>query len=144
MPRIHTPSFMTSEEIMTFPEGRKAIYTLALKKLNATRRMYQGYDEDVRQWYRSGEGREGYRYPYCIHGTSLTTDYDNICGGCEDGYTYFDYERDAAEAIGYAKNCFDEYYRRMTIHLQLVQARYPDPFPVWVWAKESISGKELQ
>ena len=32
--------------------------------------------------------REGYRPHYCIHGTNLWTDYDNICWGCEEyGYT---------------------------------------------------------
>lgn len=30
---------------------------------------------------------QGYRPRYCIHGTNLWTDYDNICGGCEDGIT---------------------------------------------------------
>lgn len=29
--------------------------------------------------------RQGYRPQYCIHGTNTWTDYDNICGGCEDG-----------------------------------------------------------
>lgn len=28
---------------------------------------------------------EGYRPPHCFHGTNLWTDYDNICGPCEDG-----------------------------------------------------------
>lgn len=28
---------------------------------------------------------DGLRPHYCIHGTNLWTDYDNICPGCEDG-----------------------------------------------------------
>jgi hypothetical protein len=28
--------------------------------------------------------RNGHRPHYCIHGTNQWTDYDNICGGCED------------------------------------------------------------
>lgn len=28
---------------------------------------------------------EGFRAPYCFHGTNLWTDYDPICGYCEDG-----------------------------------------------------------
>lgn len=69
------------------------------------------YRDDVNAWYRSGDGRSpqwvdmpgwdadgnvfyrpvnlggrGYRFPECPHGASLWTDYDNICGGCEDGY----------------------------------------------------------
>jgi len=27
---------------------------------------------------------QGHRPHYCIHGTDLWVDYDNICGGCED------------------------------------------------------------
>jgi hypothetical protein len=72
------------------------------------------YDADVREWYESGDGAapdwqragdqswfsefdnpdrmvnlggKSYRYPVCIHGTDLTTDYDNICGGCEASLT---------------------------------------------------------
>lgn len=30
-------------------------------------------------------GGSGHRYPTCFHGSSLWTDYDNICGPCEDG-----------------------------------------------------------
>jgi hypothetical protein len=29
---------------------------------------------------------QGYGPHYCIHGTNLWTDYDNICGGCEDSH----------------------------------------------------------
>lgn len=29
----------------------------------------------------------GYRAHYCVHGTNQWTDYDNICGPCEDGLT---------------------------------------------------------
>lgn len=71
------------------------------------------YDADVKAWYEEGDGMapnwqragdqpwfdaewdnpermvnmggKNYRYPVCIHGTDLTTDYDNICGGCEAG-----------------------------------------------------------
>lgn len=49
------------------------------------------YDAAVKEWYETGdgspsaEGGRGHRYPECIHGSSLWTDYDNICGGCEDG-----------------------------------------------------------
>lgn len=33
---------------------------------------------------------EGHTAHYCIHGTNLWTDYDNICGGCEDGLTSYE------------------------------------------------------
>ena len=44
-------------------------------------------------------GREGWAPSHCYHGTRIDTDWDNICGGCEDGsdtpYTSF------GEACGY-------------------------------------------
>lgn len=32
----------------------------------------------------------GQRPHYCEHGTNQWTDYDNICGGCEDGFSMGD------------------------------------------------------
>lgn len=44
------------------------------------------YEEAVNYWYTHGEGKtKRYTYPTCEHGTSRWTDYDNICGPCEDG-----------------------------------------------------------
>jgi hypothetical protein len=34
--------------------------------------------------------RRGHRAHYCEHGTNQWTDYDNICGPCEDGYSLRD------------------------------------------------------
>lgn len=41
---------------------------------------------------------EGHRPKFCEHGTSLWTDYDNICGPCEDGISM----GDARFRMGYA------------------------------------------
>lgn len=51
--------------------------------------------------------KHGYRAQYCIHGTNQWTDYDNICGYCENGddprnQTFTDVLR----------NTLDEYRRR--------------------------------
>lgn len=45
-------------------------------------------------------GGLGYQFPHCIHGMSLVTDYDNICGGCENGDPVIE------EAMGYARESF--------------------------------------
>ena len=34
--------------------------------------------------------RQGYRPQHCEHGTNQWTDYDNICGPCEDGLSMGD------------------------------------------------------
>lgn len=43
---------------------------------------YRSWLEDCREWH-----EQGYRPHYCEHGLDLWTDYDPICGPCEDGYT---------------------------------------------------------
>jgi hypothetical protein len=78
-------------------------YRAALQRIVAAE---QAYREEVDAWYTTGDGRpsseggRGYTFPHCIHGSSRWTDYDNICGGCEDGYG-------AAEmAIGEARTAY--------------------------------------
>lgn len=41
----------------------------------------------VMAFRRNNVGGQGHTFPRCIHGMSLWTDYDNICGGCEEGET---------------------------------------------------------
>lgn len=53
------------------------------------------YEVDQRE-----AAEDGFRPHYCIHGTNLWTDYDNICGGCEDG-TFTQYST-PAEVRAYA------------------------------------------
>ena len=89
------------------------IIRFALIHLRALKAADAAYEEEVREWYQSGDGRsrsqggKGYAFPYCRHGMSLWTDYDNICGGCEAGegnYTI-------ALRMGYASHA--EVERRM-------------------------------
>lgn len=112
---------------MTSPFKIPEIYRVFFKaELAAVRKRRADYDAEVADWYESGDGRErhyvehevtwtmpdgelvhdvrhvnvggkGYRFPHCIHGTSLWTDYDNICGGCEESLT------ELQEARGYAR-----------------------------------------
>lgn len=85
----------------------KMVGKVALRILRELKAREQEYREDREEWYRTGDGRrpewyqgpdddrpynyggKGYSYPYCPHGMSLWTDYDNICGGCEDGYSVY-------------------------------------------------------
>lgn len=61
---------------------------IALTYLREGRKIHADYDAEVAAWYADPDQR--YRFPHCIHGTSLWTDYDNICFGCEDGVRYDD------------------------------------------------------
>jgi hypothetical protein len=100
--------------------GRVAL--VELKKFKAIEAEYRA---DKEEWYRNGDGRspkwyqgpdddrpynyggKGYSYPYCIHGSSNWTDYDNICGGCEESLSV--YQR----AIWSAQEKVDEYRKRV-------------------------------
>ena len=73
--------------------ARKTELKRALEYLTAIKRSWNDFLADREAWYRSGDGRptsqggKGYSFPYCFHGSSQWTDYDNICGGCEDSFT---------------------------------------------------------
>lgn len=54
------------------------------KRVVAQYRTYaEEYDQECRDY-----AEQGYRHHYCIHGTDRWTDYDNICAGCEEGWTW--------------------------------------------------------
>ena len=92
------------------------------------------YDAVVAEWYETGDGAspewveagtqpwfdaehddpsrrvniggKGYRFPQCPHGMSLWTDYDNICGACEESETVTE------EARGYAREAYLRFSER--------------------------------
>lgn len=68
--------------------AKRDVLKRAAEYVRLIKARWAKYQEEVDIWYRSGEGRtRGYRFPACFHGKSNWTDYDNICGGCEDGFT---------------------------------------------------------
>lgn len=52
--------------------------------LSLTRKAYRKAKAE-RAAEEASYAEDGYRPHYCIHGTNQWTDYDNICGGCEEG-----------------------------------------------------------
>lgn len=83
---------------------------VARQILDAEIAKFEQYEAEVADWYANGDGRSvadggrGYSYPACVHGVSRWTDYDNICGPCEDGYGHFDWHREARYAVESAKS----------------------------------------
>lgn len=57
-----------------------ALYPLFVEALRAIRENRAEYERECEEY-----ARAGYRPRTCIHGTYLWTDYDPICGRCEDG-----------------------------------------------------------
>lgn len=72
--------------------------TLARTYLNDERRMFADFEEECAEY-----ARQGFRPHFCVHGTDQWTDYDNICGPCEDGQGSWDYVSAAGRAIARAK-----------------------------------------
>lgn len=81
--------------------------------------------------------KEGYRAPYCIHGTDNWTDYDNICYGCEEEngfseYTTKDEIRAMAEAMAiqeHNQKMYRIHSAAITLNMAIDLARqYPEHF----------------
>lgn len=56
--------------------------TLFTKKRDRMVAAFEEYEEDCRY-----DATNGHRSHYCVHGVNQWTDYDNICGQCEEGLT---------------------------------------------------------
>jgi hypothetical protein len=63
----------------------RSVADLALRINRSLLKSYQEYLDEC-----EATRRDGYRPHYCEHGTNQWTDYDNICGPCEDGQSMGD------------------------------------------------------
>jgi hypothetical protein len=90
---------------------------MAISKLlyGVTQRLMTEYADGYEQYLMDCESwsEQGYRPHYCEHGTNQWTDYDNICGGCEDGITMSDPGTRRLYALIEAKQRMAE-YEKMT------------------------------
>lgn len=132
----------------------KLAVRFALEHLHRLKRLHAEYDEEVDAWYRSGDGRspkwhtfiegdnvwqenvggKGYRFPSCIHGTSLWTDYDNICGPCEDSLTVYQ------EALYAGHRDAQEYLNRASVWQYAKDQNVPDDIcdQLFAWATDML------
>lgn len=121
---------------------------IALHYVKGFKRQVAEYLEEVDAWYRSGDGRstrkggKGYAFPYCFHGSSQWTDYDNICWRCEEGYSPHMTDWMYREALAMAK--LD--VAKMETRLAWLN-KAPDGIPMEIssqilqWALETLKGK---
>lgn len=133
---------------------RNAIRTRAARR--------RAYDEEVRAWFEEGDGRspewvrygdvpgavcdgpadaerminiggKGYAFPHCIHGMSRWTDYDNICGPCEDGLSVYE------EGLSLASWAYSEWQERFEWVMRGSAMRAPiDKEEVVAWFGEPL------
>lgn len=86
----------------------KTIYTL----------QWEAYQADCERDY-----RRGYRAHYCEHGTNQWTDYDNICGPCEDGETNGDPWQRSQRALEVARYRYERATRLFDFHSEAFDLR---------------------
>ena len=97
---------------------------LSKTELKIALRALRDIQADRRRWEESCEedSRNGYRAHYCEHGMNMWTDYDPICGPCEEGWTgpLFDRHRAIERAREYSREftvILDTYRNLARIHL---------------------------
>jgi hypothetical protein len=83
---------------------RRPMLKIAVAYMRWLRERRDTYERECAEY-----ARQGYRPHYCIHGTNQWTDYDNICGPCEEGYI------DQELALQWAHNEMRQWIERMTI-----------------------------
>lgn len=97
-----------------------AVLKLALVIFRTYESQWAAYSEECDQ-----AAKEGYRPHHCFHGMNLWTDYDPMCGPCEDGYGYFDPNMYRELALGEANRAFAAQNERIDMLVKLLQMGAP-------------------
>jgi hypothetical protein len=115
------------------------VLKLALKILNRSRKAWESYLEDCEQ-----DRRNGHRPHYCFHGMSQWTDYDNICGSCEEDGNYWSYETYARIALDLASVAVETQGKRIQMLIDLMRDRAPITITEELseWVKEPVTRYE--
>lgn len=104
----------------TTKTAAKSVAELAAHIMKGYKADYAAYLEMVEDC-----ARRKYRPEYCIHGTYQWTDYDNICGGCEDEGNTWNYLTYAGYAMDRARAAFAERDKRIESIMTLVALQAP-------------------
>ena len=92
----------------------KLAHTIVLNLKARARRLAEEYEAECAEDY-----RQGHRPHYCRHGTNQWTDYDNICGSCENGDSALDVYY---EALALAKKYMHDLDKVQRSYTLLVEA----------------------
>lgn len=93
---------------MALNSTQKTFALAAIKEVRAEYAAYLSDMDDLR--------KEGYGPSHCFHGTDRWTDYDNICGYCEEGLTLQEM------ALGRAKTRYDEVMKKLHAYVDASKA----------------------
>ena len=86
----------------------RLVLAYALVAIKGLRKRDAAYREECEEY-----AKQGYAPHYCKHGTNLWTDYDNICGPCEDSASNYEI------ALAYGHETAREYMKRVEMIVQV-------------------------
>ena len=108
---------------------------MALHILKRRRKDWAEYLEECEQAW-----KDGYRPHYCFHGTNQWTDYDNICGYCEETGNRFDYLFELSQCLREANRLTKLQTERVNLLIQLRTAHAPIDFDEFIkWVREPLT-----
>lgn len=107
---------------------------LALVIFKSYAAQWAAYESDAAEC-----AKQGYRPSHCFHGTYLWTDYDPICGPCEDGYSYFDPNAYRRIALDEAIRAHEQQQERIDMLVKLMQMGAPVQIAeLGAWATQPV------
>lgn len=114
----------------------KATLKLAAKIMKRIRRSWEMYENECEDW-----AKQGYRPHYCFHGTDQWTDYDNICGWCEEYGNHWEYSLALRQALDEATAAREAKQKRvdLLISCQIQKMPVEDWGKLMVWAHEPLA-----
>lgn len=107
---------------------------IALTELARVRAMYEAHEAHAEECH-----RQGFRAHYCAHGVNMWTDYDAMCGECENGRQRFHYMEEAEAALGYAKAQQAKMEVRLNAVVALAAMGAPVSAELSAWVAEPIT-----
>jgi hypothetical protein len=111
------------------------ILKLAAKIFAFYGKQWEAYESDCEDW-----AEQGYRPAHCFHGTNLWTDYDPMCGPCEDGYSWFDPMLYRQLALAEAKAVYAEFDERLSLYIKASTKHAPmDYGKMILWVSEPLT-----
>jgi hypothetical protein len=111
------------------------ILKLAVKIFALYGKQWEAYDAECAEY-----AAQGYRPYSCFHGTSLWSDYDVMCGACEDGYGWFDPMLYRQMALSEAKRAYEEFDERLSIYTKASAKHAPmDYGKMILWVSEPLT-----
>jgi hypothetical protein len=112
----------------------KQVLELALIIFKRYAMAWAMYDAECAEY-----AKDGFRPSHCFHGTNMWTDYDPMCGPCEDGYSWFNRNAYRALALAEAHRAHDKQAKRIQMLIELRSEGAPISITeLGKWATEPV------